>query len=141
MSDDATEAEVKGWPAAFCSKCRRLFPQPESWARTCPTCFKADKGYKILAGDKAFLWAQMEIQRLQEDVKSLQAEIMRQDAELRHRPASSPPVDPRATAALEALTPGVLRDIILLTHPDRHDNSERANRTTQILLDLRTKLK
>lgn len=139
MADDA-ESEVKGWPAAFCTKCRRVFPQREAWARTCAICFKADKGYNILLGDKAFLWSQIEISNLQDDVKKLQAEIMRLDAELKKKAAAPPPA-PGAHSALSAVTPSVLKDLIMLCHPDMHDNSERATRTTQLLLDIRAKLK
>jgi hypothetical protein len=139
MGDDA-ESEVKGWPAAFCVKCQRVFPQREAWVRTCAICFKADKGYNVLLGDKAFLWAQIEISHLQDDVKKLQAEIMRLDAELKTKAAAPPPA-PGAPSALSAVTPSVLKDLIMLCHPDKHDNAERATRTTQLLLDIRAKLK
>jgi hypothetical protein len=123
MSEESEE-EAKMWPTAYCRECNRAFPQKESWAKKCVLCFKEDRGYALLSGDMSFLWAQMEIERLREE-----------NARLAHRRVK-PPADPTSV-----LTPEFIRELLSLTHPDRHKNSERATRVTQQLLDLRKTLK
>tara|TARA_Y100000310_G_C20614450_1_gene779856 strand:+ start:1226 stop:1510 length:285 start_codon:yes stop_codon:yes gene_type:complete len=80
------------------------------------------KGYKVLWGDLAFLWAQ---ERL------LGAELRVQEAEKALAKASG------RQKLLPELPGGLLKRAISLTHPDKHNGSEAATRVTRELLALR----
>jgi hypothetical protein len=121
---EESENEAKKWPTAYCRECNRPFPQKESWSKKCVLCFKEDRGYGLLSGDLSFLWAQLEIERLREEIMELAVREVQ------------PPVDPTAL-----MTPVFIREVLSLTHPDRHKNSERSTRITQQLLELRKTLK
>ena len=123
MSEES-EDEAKKWPTAYCRECNRSYPQRESWAKRCVLCFKEDRGYGLLSGDLSFLWAQMEIERLREEIIELAVREVQQEA--------APPA---------LLTLNFIRELLSLTHPDRHKNSERSTRITQQLLELRKTLK
>ncbi len=124
MPNAEKESEATSWPTAYCRECNRPFPQKASWAKKCVLCFKEDRGYDLLSGDLSFLWAQMEIKRLQAE-----------NRELPNREAQ-PTTDPAPV-----LTEKFIRELLSLTHPDRHNNSDRSNRITGELLDLRNTLK
>ena len=90
-------------------------------------CFKEKKGYSLTKGDKHFVWAQLELIRLTEALDHARAEISRGQT--------------TAPAKPTAITPQFIREILSLTHPDKHKNSARATRITQELIALRTELK
>jgi len=80
--------------------------------------------------------AELELQRLQAEVQQLRSDLTRarHDADamralLRQRPQGS--LDPAHT-----LGPRV-EELLQLCHPDRHDNSDKANEVTRWLLQLR----
>lgn len=123
MSEES-ENEARKWPTAYCRECNRPFPQKEGWSKYCVLCFKEYRGYALLSGDMSFLWAQMEMERLREEITELAVREVQ------------PPADPTAL-----LTPEFIRELLSLTHPDRHKNSERSTRITQHLLELRKTLK
>lgn len=84
--------------------------------------------------------AELELRRLQLEVQQLRIDLerTRHDAEtmrqlLRGRPASSADVGHILGTRIEML--------LQLCHPDRHDNSEKANEITRWLLQLRTNKK
>lgn len=124
------EDEVRPWPKASCSNCRRPFPQHEGWARECFVCYKTKRKYDLIKGDKFFLWAQIEMERLQEEVNELRVRLQ-QAAKHRAQPEASGP----------SLDEATLKSLLILCHPDKHDNSQRATEVTQKLLDMRKRLK
>jgi hypothetical protein len=128
---DWHEDEVKEWGLAYCRECGKPFPAVEAWMRECLPCFKEKKGYSLTKGDKQFVWSQHEIMRLREALDSARDEMARNN---RATPQS-------LRAEPIAITPRFIRDILSLTHPDKHKNSERATRITQALIALRTELK
>jgi hypothetical protein len=121
------EDEAKEWGMGHCRECNKPFPATETWMRECLPCFKEKKGYSLTKGDKHFVWAQIEIVRLTEMLEVAQAELSRGQAAVPAKPA--------------AITPQFIREILSLTHPDKHKNSERATRITQELIALRTEMK
>ena len=125
MFDDSHEETVRMWPTAYCRECNRPFPQQESWAKKCLICFKSDRDYAVLKGDLCFLWAQMEIQQLQQELSRL------------HGMSRTP----AATSLKEVLTPKLIRDLLNLSHPDKHKNSPKSTAVTQQLLEIRASMK
>jgi hypothetical protein len=124
---DAARAEVARWTIATCAECGRPFPR-SGVQRTCIGCYKDDKGYEILLGDKAFLRMQDELVRVQ---KELDAALVALTVE---RAKAKEAAD--ALAGLRAH----LKSLVLLCHPDRHKGSKVANEVTAWLLDLRGKV-
>lgn len=115
---DEQEAEVDQWTEGTCRECGLLFPLRGGFERFCPFCYKVSRDYKVLWGDQAFLWAQKKVQHLEQ-------ELMREKLKASQAPA--PPV----------LKGSLLKDLIVLCHPDKHANNPRATRVTKHLLALR----
>ncbi len=111
-------SEVNGWREGTCIECGHPFPQRGGYEQRCPLCYKVEKGYKVLWGDQAFLWAQTEILELRMKLEEAKASAPVQKAET-------------------GLKGNLLRRVISLCHPDKHGNSERATEVTQELLTLR----
>lgn len=135
MSSDPW-VETTAWGIALCVTCGRPFPQAARSFRVCQVCFKRERGYAVLLGDKA-------LARMQD---ALAAEAMRgagalaRVAELERELAEA-----REEAKVARVAPGALSvvrghipDLLLLCHPDRHRNDERSNRITRWLLTLRS---
>lgn len=132
MAGDS-EAEVKLWPSAICRDCGRPFPKDQDWAKKCFLCWKESKDYDLTKGDKCFLWAQVELQRIVEEVSVMQRNYRRLLTE-----AKSSPRDPDPAGAIDSK---LLREVIGLCHPDKHGDSAKATEVTQQLLALRALMK
>jgi hypothetical protein len=130
---DGPEEEVKLWPSAVCTDCGRPFPKDQDWAKKCFLCWKESRGYELTKGDKCFLWGQIELARIVEEVTKMQAHYRRvvQQMEQRNVPALSD----------QGIDPRLLRDVISLCHPDKHGDSPKATAITQELLALRAQMK
>ena len=130
---DGPEEEVKLWPSAVCTDCGRPFPKDQDWAKKCFLCWKESRGYELTKGDKCFLWGQIELARIVEEVTKMQAHYRRvvQQMEQRNVPALSD----------QGMDPRLLRDVISLCHPDKHGDSPKATAITQELLALRAQMK
>ena len=130
---DGPEEEVKLWPSAVCTDCGRPFPKDQDWAKKCFLCWKESRGYDLTKGDKCFLWSQIELARIVEEVTKMQAHYRRvvQQMEQRNVPALSE----------QGMDPRLLRDVISLCHPDKHGDSPKATAITQELLALRAQMK
>ncbi len=133
MAVEPTEDQVLSWGRAKCKECGFTFPKSEEWATRCIICFKKGKNYNRVIADNAFLWAQHELARVDAKLKETQQELA--------AAGRAPPPPPR-TQTPQHLPPGaisaeLLRELIKLCHPDKHDNDERATRVTRELLTLR----
>ena len=118
--------EVSEWEHGECRDCGLSFPKRFHYESRCPLCFKLDKDYKVLWGDQAFLWAQEKAARLEDELRVAKRELEEAQSAKRDRKAPSLPEE-------------LLRDMILLCHPDKHRNSEKATKVTRYLLALRKK--
>lgn len=125
MSREQMRAEVASWTAATCQECGNTFPQRKDYEVLCPICFKLDKDYKLLWGDQALFW-------MQERMQALQAELKQTEKALAQATVVKGPAP---------FGEGTLKKLILLCHPDRHDNSPLSNEVTQLLLSMRKKKK
>lgn len=104
---------------ATCEECGDTFIRApgESWKRLCLSCWKATPAAKKAARDKlAQLTAELSEVRAERDRLRLRV------LTLEH--ADTPPPIP----------PEMLRRLVRLCHPDRHDGSEAANVATAWLL-------
>lgn len=104
---------------ATCEECGDTFIRApgESWKRLCLSCWKATPAAKKAARDKlAQLTAELSEVRAERDCLRLRV------LTLEH--ADTPPPIP----------PEMLRRLVRLCHPDRHDGSEAANVATAWLL-------
>jgi hypothetical protein len=129
MSDkQPTEDEVLEWESVKCRDCGFSFPKSQAWATRCIVCFKKGKGYNRVIADDCFLWSQHELRRLEMKLKEAQQELAAVQAHGGRAPQKNAPAD---------ISDELLHDIVMLCHPDKHDNSERATRTTQALLPIR----
>lgn len=119
--------EVKEWKMHTCRDCGCAFPQRQFFEELCPICYKLDRGYDLLWGDKVLLRAQQHIKTLQEENDSARQEVKKKEKEL--LAMSKRNLDPLSLPAIKKL--------IRLCHPDRHDNSQLATEVTQWLLRLK----
>ena len=122
MAREEAKSEVSEWVEKACTRCGLLYPQRKSYEKQCPVCFKLDKGYTLLWGDLALLWAQ-------EKIVALQAELL-----LKEKKLQAPPKQ-------EVLPLGAIpvMSLLRLCHPDKHGGSEEATEITKKLLALRKK--
>lgn len=116
---------VGEWEERCCDTCGLSFPRRSSFGRKCLVCYKADKDYKLLWGDQAFLWAQLELAR----TRSLNAQLVDIATALKARQASTGGIDLK-----------LVSELIFLCHPDKHKNSDKATEATKALLSLRKQL-
>lgn len=141
---------VNDWPLSSCSSCGHAYPKEKSFSQKCPVCFKLSRDYQLLAGDKAFLWMQIQhsdvvgknkelitlVTRLRDALKEKEAELVQ---------AKKAAENAKKTSA-EGLDSKTLKDILFLCHPDRQnaagnkENIERAQNVTAKVLSLRDKL-
>ena len=125
-SRDDHLSEVQGWEEGTCQDCGLPFPRRQHYESRCPLCYKVDRQYKVLWGDQAFLWAQ-------EKVLGLQQELQAARKALREAEASTS----KTRSSVGELKGGLLKQVIILCHPDKHNGSESATKVTQALLALR----
>jgi len=130
---DEHVSEVRAWEEGTCQECGFLFPRRNHYEQRCPLCFKLHKGYNVLWGDQAFLWAQDRLLELQMQLRDAKKELAA-EAKKAKTAKAAPPADP----GLAGLKGGLLRQVIILCHPDKHGDSERATKVTQELLRLRS---
>lgn len=108
--------------------------------RKCIICWKTGAKYDLTKSDKAFAAIQTETDKLQKDVVRLSGEVRRLVDELEAEKQKPPrKVRVREAETTSALTQEQIRQLIRLTHPDRHGNSELSNEMTKWLLSLRKK--
>lgn len=126
MSDrGAAEKEVSAWPESQCSICRQPFPQQHERDRLCLACFKIDRGYPLLGGDKATIWFQSRLSSVQADLAL-------------ERVKKPPPPAPDLThLKVPADFQELLKDLLWLCHPDKHKDHPKATQTFQVLVSLR----
>jgi hypothetical protein len=108
---DALDQHSKGMSRKRCRHCSLWFGAAASYQDLCPVCFKRSRGWDFRANDAAILWLQRALSY---------AEFS--------KPTRT--MEPDIDAAM-------VRRLILLCHPDRHDNSTEANEVTGWLLDVR----
>ncbi len=75
--------------------------------------------------------AELELHRMRAEVRRLQDEVQRLHVDLARARTPMPSRDDPTEPWTE--------DLLVLCHPDRHDNSDRANRVTRWLLEKRRK--
>lgn len=106
-----------------CISCQSPFRQTKGFEQMCPVCFKLDRGYNLLLGDKALLFLQEEYQA--------QTKVLHATTRKLARGAS-----PSAPASIR---PERVKQLIRLCHPDKHGDSQVATEVTQWLLSMRSK--
>lgn len=115
-----------------CDTCRKPFVDDEGWKRKCLICWKTEAKYELTKSDKSFAalqdWAVMRESELQ----ALKAELEKTKVEYNTYRASSSSRRLKAT-----LPPERIMQLIRLSHPDKHGNSDLANEVTKWLLALR----
>ena len=97
-----------------CTGCNKNFhvAEGEEWKKTCLGCWKKSKTVQ----DKNY-------QRVLQ-LEALAQLLYRRIDELEKKTSSS-------------IEPDMLRRLIMLSHPDRHNNSEASKKATQFLLDMK----
>ena len=115
-----------------CRQCGNTFFADQPWKRVCFDCWKESKKQsgQWRGGTEGFVytdaaWAKMEVARLRQENQALD----RQVAALQEALYSK--------ANYSAIPPDMLRRIIQLCHPDKHNNSPAATEATQWLLKQR----
>lgn len=107
-----------------CDLCQKPFPAEESWQNKCLVCWKEDKGYDLTKGDKAFIAMQAAYSDMRVALKSAEKRALRN---------RGVPDDK------SGLSPGKIKVLLKLCHPDKHKNSEQATEVTKWLLAQRRK--
>jgi len=141
-----------------CDTCNNPFVAEEDWKRQCVICWKADKGYKLANGDKAFQGMQaayIELRGFNEQVAQNYSGTMMELEEAREKLRE----EKRKMRALRKelhgerqqrkkeklglngpmLSQKRIMALIKLAHPDKHGGSELATKMTQWLLAHRSK--
>ena len=115
-SEFINEGEEKMYKA--CTKCTKAFyvAEGEEWKKTCLSCWKKSKGVQGNSSDRAY-------QRVIE-LESLTRVLYSRIAELERKSPTT-------------MEPEMLRRIIMLCHPDKHNQSEASRKATQFLLDMK----
>lgn len=109
-----TEAYADSLSLAECSRCCLPFHRDVDWRKLCPPCFKETRGWDLKEVDAQFVAVQVDLHNF----------MLTSDAT-------------KPSAGLDAAT---IKRLIMLCHPDRHDNSAEANAVTALLLDMRGSL-
>ncbi len=130
-------------PTARCS-CGATFNRPDSrrWQRQCFPCWQKSRPVPVEESDqdRRLRYAEEECQQLRRQLAD------ERRASSAREQAASEELDgygralKAVHAAVEAegmLTPAMVQDMILLCHPDRHQNNERSTRVTAWLLERR----
>lgn len=110
-----------------CQRCHKDFLTNKPWATLCSDCFKATMRKLQCEHCGDFFWTE----KYRPDMwpcKNCKDDLL---VHLINRP----PVVVRQSS----LNKDLLKDLIFLSHPDKHGNSEKATRATQQLLTMRTK--
>lgn len=113
---------------ATCEECGDTFTRTpgEEWKRLCLPCWKASPAARKSAPDRlAQLTAELAEARTERDRLRLRVLALELDAQ-RNQAADIPP--------------DMLRRLVRLCHPDRHDGSEAANQATAWLLAQRNRM-
>ena len=113
-----------------CRTCGMLYKRPKSapYKKLCPPCYKEAKGLKLTDADKSLL-------ALNEDYKEL---ANRYEALGRKYESLIHAYEVRAYREPSDFSQRV-RHLIILCHPDKHNNSQTATEITQWLLSHRSK--
>ena len=124
-------------PYKICEPCGESFfhDHGEGWKTVCVSCFKrkksAERGESV--PDSVFV-DRFELNRLRRDAEFYKGQYFTLLASQNGYRPSQPSA---GLNVLEKLSP-LIKDLILLCHPDKHGgNDPRAVRATQFLLDLR----
>ena len=141
---------VNDWPMANCSSCGQAFPKEKSFSQKCMVCFKLSRDFQLLAGDKAFLWMQIQHTDVVKKNKELITLVTRLRDALKDKEEQLNAAKKSAEASKKVSTDGLdiktLKDILFLCHPDRQsasgntDNIQKAQNVTAKILVLRDKL-
>jgi hypothetical protein len=124
---------------ATCARCGGYFERGscESWKKLCLDCWlrqKANEGgqrdqIESMQGQVGIL--QRQIAYAEDEIARLQTENSRLK-QIAQKLALTPPHDPAP-----AIDSTVWRFLMMVSHPDRNDNSEISNAATRFLLSLR----
>lgn len=125
-------------PYKICENCEESFHHDygEEWKTVCIKCFKRRKSMERGESDPDSVFVdRVELARLRRDANFYKDQYFTLLASQNgYRPTPPPSA---GSKILEKLSP-LIKDLIVLCHPDRHGGSDpRAVRTTQVLLDLR----
>lgn len=123
-----------------CVVCHMPFPQDKPWEMACTPCWKESRGFEQTKADQTQRAYQQEIRRMVGELAAFQA------APLPPPPAPPPEPVPAINVAWASegpvrLTAGQVKHLLVLCHPDKHQNDPRAAIVTKWLLALRQKLR
>jgi hypothetical protein len=151
VSREEHQQEVSEWEEAECQECGLPFPRKESYKELCPICFKESRGYNILQGDLAFLWAQQSLEEARSEGEKAKTKARKARASAIEALQQAARSEERAVAAEKAtrrakrgrknpaqLDPVVIKALISLCHPDKHGGSKKATEVTKLLLSMRS---
>ena len=68
-----TEDDVRKWPGAICTACKRVFARDAAYKTMCIPCFKAGFGAPRVPSDNAHLWLQLALHRMLADLRASEA--------------------------------------------------------------------
>ncbi len=113
-----------------CTCCGATFDADQPWKLLCYACWRAKKDAE--SGDVGALTlraikAELGLSRAMDEIERLQGIIYR---EAKRWAKNAQP---------EAIPPDLLKSMLLLCHPDRHNNSQASNKVTTWLLQQRAK--
>ncbi len=123
-----------------CSTCNLPFSSRFRNDDTCLPCFKRSRGYDLTKADEAHERLAEEAKDLMEQVSTFKARVAELETlkkrivELESQVKSSTQT---TTVSLTSVPETFLKTLIMLCHPDKHGNSEKASEATKILLALR----
>lgn len=125
---------------ATCISCELPFVKNNTRNRICLVCWKRDAGYELTKGDLAHEALAEETKSLLEENKRLRENSNVSVVETLKRTIKSLQDQlAAASGSVGGFTPEMLKKLIILCHPDKHNNNPTATEVTKTLLALRSK--
>lgn len=109
----------------------------------CLPCWKKQRGYDLTKADHALIAMQTQyaerVRSAEETINALTDSLIKTMSELTKRDATIRQLHERPGVSPKSFSGDLLRSLITLAHPDKHDNSELATEATKALLAMRHK--
>jgi hypothetical protein len=136
--------EITGYTREVCETCDSPFYMVRGYEKKCLICFKTDRGYNLLAGDKQFFALQDELVDAYEVIEDLEIQAKKMKASLRKTRKEVRALREEAAfvpaAVLDGLDAKMIKKMLLLCHPDHNNDSDKSKEVTAFLIQLKEQI-
>ena len=142
--------EVCEFERKVCDECESPFYAVKGFEKKCLVCFKGDRGYKLLGGDKQFFALQDELLDAYEVIDELETEVVKMKKRCKRLRKLADSYEDRIhvlqdrevvpQSFIEGLDDKMIKKMLVLCHPDTNNGSDRSKEVTEFLLRLKEDL-